>query len=424
MRVCEGAGILEEPMARFESESVRIVRRNAPLLAVAGACVAILASMWAAGEFMGGTTSLLAGIATLAWLWIRNPWPIELHVAVEASPRGLSIDGAFLVGRDEILNAFLQPDPGGPLLKLASIGGRHLELRVDSEADGRALLDALELSGRRALAVFAARSARGRHGARRGEGQQTIAVSSMVILGVLLARMNVGLAIAFAGPLLFFGFQRLVSGKVLVGADGFLLDWFGRRRFVPYRDVTEILLSVRAVHVVLASGEELQLLVPMRHYADSGERDALHLALSDRKAVVDAARDGRDARVDASAEEAVGRGERSVRAWLESVRTVNELGSATYRVASLPTSALWRIVEDPGAEPSARVGAAVALRSTLDEAGRERVRVAAEGSTSPWVRVALDPVFAEGSDDDLTRALEEVDGELSERGERDERASA
>ncbi len=47
-----------------------------------------------------------------------------------------------------------------------------------------------------------------------------------------------------------------------------------------------------------------------------------------------------------------------------------------------------------------RIGAGLALRGTLDSAGRTRLRVAAEASASPKVRVVLEAAAEEGVDDD------------------------
>ena len=56
---------------------------------------------------------------------------------------------------------------------------------------------------------------------------------------------------------------------------------------------------------------------------------------------------------------------------------------------AVPEENLWRVAEDPAAEETARVGAAVALRTRLDREGRARLLCMSDASVSPRVRVAL-----------------------------------
>jgi hypothetical protein len=69
---------------------------------------------------------------------------------------------------------------------------------------------------------------------------------------------------------------------------------------------------------------------------------------------------------------------------------------------------LWRIVRSPAAEPSARAGAAIALRPALDEAGRQRLRRLAETTIAPRVRVVLEAAAAGAGDEVLVKELAAV----------------
>jgi hypothetical protein len=69
---------------------------------------------------------------------------------------------------------------------------------------------------------------------------------------------------------------------------------------------------------------------------------------------------------------------------------------------------LWRVAEDPALDESARIGAAIALRSNITDGDRERLRVVATSTASPRVRIALDAAVS-SPDEDLEsklRALE------------------
>ena len=90
---------------------------------------------------------------------------------------------------------------------------------------------------------------------------------------------------------------------------------------------------------------------------------------------------------------------------------------ATTRVIytpAVPVEVLWRVVEDPTAATTARAGAAFALRSTLDDDGKARLRIVADACAAPKLRVALDEL-ATGEDDvaDTFDAL--VDGDAQRR---------
>ena len=100
------------------------------------------------------------------------------------------------------------------------------------------------------------------------------------------------------------------------------------------------------------------------------------------------------------------RGRRPAEEWLTAVRKQAAPGNESYRSATLPEDRLWSVVEDPGADPTARVGAAVALRAQLRVAGVEkRIRIAAGTTALPEVREAFAEI-ADEPDDDRDHLLE------------------
>ena len=100
---------------------------------------------------------------------------------------------------------------------------------------------------------------------------------------------------------------------------------------------------------------------------------------------------------------------RSLEEWTRALRTLGGADGGGYRSPAVPEGELWRILEDPTSDASARAGAAVALRGSLDEGGRARLRVAAEESASPKVRVALAAVASQATEAELARALAECE---------------
>ncbi|HZU83716.1 MAG TPA: hypothetical protein VE987_12400, partial [Polyangiaceae bacterium] len=83
--------------------------------------------------------------------------------------------------------------------------------------------------------------------------------------------------------------------------------------------------------------------------------------------------------------------------------------------AALPSERLWRVVEDSSADRTARAGAALALTRSLDDTGRERLRVAAESCAEPRLRVALStfatPAGARASDEELAATIDAIERE-------------
>lgn len=86
---------------------------------------------------------------------------------------------------------------------------------------------------------------------------------------------------------------------------------------------------------------------------------------------------------------ALDRGGRTTAEWMAHARGLRE-DAATYREAKLPDEQLWSIVEDASASATERAGAALALRSDLNDTGRKRLRVAAEACAEKRLRVALE----------------------------------
>jgi hypothetical protein len=109
------------------------------------------------------------------------------------------------------------------------------------------------------------------------------------------------------------------------------------------------------------------------------------------------------------------RNAREIGVWVRALRAV-AAGAVDHRTAPIPEDRLWRIAEDPNASPTARAGAAVALTPSLDDAGKARIRVAADATASPKLRVALEAA-AETDEAALEHALAELDAE--ERRETD-----
>ena len=101
------------------------------------------------------------------------------------------------------------------------------------------------------------------------------------------------------------------------------------------------------------------------------------------------------------------RRERSHIDWVKALHAAT--AKVSHRASPLSLEALWRLVESPRAEPLARAAAAIALEPKLAREDRARLRIAAEATASPRLRIALDRV-AEGADEEaLAEALAAVE---------------
>jgi hypothetical protein len=94
----------------------------------------------------------------------------------------------------------------------------------------------------------------------------------------------------------------------------------------------------------------------------------------------------------------------SVSAWITSLRNLAE-ADTSYRTTTLTEDQLAEIVDDGAARPVHRVAAAVVLATKDRHAGRDRIRIAAEATANPKLRIALTSIANDEIEDS---ALEEA----------------
>lgn len=83
------------------------------------------------------------------------------------------------------------------------------------------------------------------------------------------------------------------------------------------------------------------------------------------------------------------RSRRGVEAWRARLLATD---GASFRVSSTSSDDIAAVLDDPSAPREARIGAALALAN--DPAGRPKIRVAAEATAAPALRIALEQVEA------------------------------
>lgn len=325
--------------------------------------------------------------------------------ASRSAPAVVAIeDRAIVIGevrlpRAEIEQGYVVP---GPLHPRVTIETRRAVATIDvrDEDEARALLAALGLGMERRFASF---SGVARVGTRSGlaaafavlAGVGTIVAGAMLALPLLSV---IGGALAAA----FVAFA--VPSRIRVGADGIAIQ--NRFDVSTYRfaDVVSVSPSERGIELHV-SGRKVPVPLVARYTLGPLEREA-------RDALVERIREGiaRHATTDDRAADAhrLDRGKRPIAEWIASLVAAEE---GDFRTAPLRSAELEAVLDDGASQAATRrIGAAVALSRRGDDA-RARVRVAAETTAAPKLRVALEAIASDAEGAVLARAIEEAEEE-------------
>jgi hypothetical protein len=203
--------------------------------------------------------------------------------------------------------------------------------------------------------------------------------------------------------------------RVSIGTDGILTRWAGKERYTALSDVRAAKVYQEYVQgkyrngvvLTLANGEELKLPTGQSEF---GAADAMRLAHR-----IQEAQAARQRGASAKAAGTLARGERSILEWVRELRRMGA-GVVDHRTPVVPVDRLLSIVEDTAAPAADRAAAALAATATTDAQAKVRIRVAAETTVSPQLRVALLRIAEtppDASDADLAPCLEEIDAKRS-----------
>lgn len=236
-----------------------------------------------------------------------------------------------------------------------------------------------------------------------GRMRSVVLVVLAGVIAVAAAAALLGATGALGGKIVFVfpgGLVALVAalmtymnlgGRLDLGADGVLIDWRDSKRYVAFADLEDAPVYLEAVMGKELVGVALELRkggpikVPIGENQFGADRQAAELSRRIRAGL--AVHRRREQGDDSSL---LARGSRSPEAWLQRLRNLGEGANAGPREAPIPVERLWRIVENPAVDASARAGAAVALGGKLDEEGKQRLRVAAESTAAPQLRIAME----------------------------------
>ncbi|HEY2510335.1 MAG TPA: hypothetical protein VGI39_05755 [Polyangiaceae bacterium] len=329
----------------------------------------------------------------------KNLASVPVHREIVASLDGLQV-GRLCVPRAAIKDAQVVPVPE-LMVRVARRHGLPLELPVLSTAEGRELLRALGFDVSQTVLRFRASARIMSHWAFR---------SGAAIFGaVALASMEMAHFHASFSIVLVFALAlvMIIPSRIHVGADGVLVTWMGTRRFFAITEILGVEKYVRGAgrnkmcgaRLTLADGARVDLPVGQARWADDRA-----------EALVERIREARETggrEVSEAAAVFLERGARGVAEWIQALRAVGAGAIADLRSAPMNHERLWRVVESHGAPAEERAAAAVALASSLDAPGKERLRVAAEAVADRRLRVVLDAAES-GDEAAMAEALQEV----------------
>ena len=412
-----GAGE-SETTRTFESKLV-VLERNHILgwasLAAILAGIALVAAFGLVGFAPGvfGVHLVILGVVLRVIQGKHNYSARRRNRGVKAGRDGVLVDGAVVIGRDRIADGFFQPRPvrsargeHGSSVRLLDRGRRVIfEAEVATEKQAVELLRSLGLDAASKRAEFRG----GSPFASTNAMNFTLAMSlfaSALVLTKLLALVGLRLdslpALLFMTPLFY---AAMMPSKIVIGIDGILLRWFWRKRFIPMSEITSVANhGERDIEIELSSGRKETLSTTNNRRGTSAHerqhRDAVYAR------IIEAVNAYRQRGPTPDVALLVGRGQRSHEEWRRALESLTHVDRG-YRQVALRDEDLWRVVEDPRATADARAGAAVLLRRSLDEEGRARVRIAAEATASPQLRVALDAAMGD-SEEAIDAALCEL----------------
>lgn len=329
------------------------------------------------------------------------------NASLRIDDEGVWLDGAVALPRAKIApGAHLRPHDKGEIgVRIPARGFGTLDVDVADANEGRRVLAALGQDPAHAKVRF--RLASGfENKTLRTFATAVLAVSSSCggiingqqpVFRALFAMWIVAICIA--------GISFLLPTYVTIGTDGIFVERSGRKRFVPFKKIASIGAHPKHHDAVLVAVDGEDALTLRTSVQD---RDNASLVVSDQTRALRTQLDEsltafrvREAGGDASLH--LKRGGRTPREWIEALeRLRNESG---YRETTITDEQLWRILEDPGAAPEDRAAALIALRKSVGDAERDRVRVAMETSAEPRLRVVYDAA-AKDDEAELEVALE------------------
>ncbi len=200
-------------------------------------------------------------------------------------------------------------------------------------------------------------------------------------------------------------FVLLASTHVVVGDDGIQLRRALGSRFISFDAMQAVALTPDGrLRITLAGGEVVHI----------GSRSAGHTYASALAKRIDELKSPEHGAA-AAAMQQLTRGDRSIAAWREALRGLLS-AQPGYRGPRLSPREALEVVVDPSRRVEQRVGAVLALADSgaLDDAARKRLRIAADASANPQLRVVLQGAAEDALEDAAIAEAVEADATASD----------
>ncbi len=347
---------------------------------------------------------------------------ITLAAGINRRPRTRSkarirVDDRTLYANDQPLAALVD------IAGLSVAGTEQARVLTVTTRTGRRLGLAVETGThiaelRAALGLGLARDASYSYEAHAALGCVSVLVVFTVSIGALMRLVTAHeapgtLVVGLVAPMIITGvpmlFARLRGVTITCGDEGVHVQrrlgrTLGGGRLLRYEAIEKLEMPIYNVIAVTVKGK--------RKAYELGSAEDARLLRDDIASRARLPRAASDADVNVSS--LLARGTLATEQWLTAIRNQNAPDFDAYRSARVPEDRLWSVLEDPGADPTARVGAALALRTQTAGGVRvadveQRLRVAASATALPEVRDAVLHIADEPDDErvlaKITRAL-------------------
>jgi hypothetical protein len=389
----------------------------AALIPVLGVAVSALLSAVASPVFIAFMPLVLIGTIFAAVVRAMANRPVLHRGKLELRDGEVLLGSRRLARRDAITSGVVVPgEIEGTLVRLQCRRGQPIDLVFDNMETAHRAVETIELDAAHAVARFPVRAPN--ITVWRQRMTLVIASAAVMALGPLLTvSTRSPLFLVLLLPLLFSALFVGVAHRLTVGTDGISMRRFGRETFISLDGIarasagagdTVMMTETATVRLYDAEGHVVhEILVDQKKQGPFSDRihqtiDARARAIADR---INEAIRLRKAEEEPFDRATLARGERDDVLWIRELRGLLSRGASFRDAGPPPVDALLAIVEDGSAEPTDRAAAAIAIAKKQPE----RVRVAAEATAAPKLRVALEAAL-EDDDEKLAAVLRDLAG--------------